>query len=261
MSSVQVIAHRGASAYAPENTQAAFDLALDMGADALETDVRLTRDGVLVLCHDSSVDRISNGHGQVAAFTLDELRRLDFGAWFAECFAGERVLTLEEFLALYAHRCHLVIEIKEPGLEEKLLSLVTREGLLRGVVFTSFLLECLDNVRRLEPQASLGYLTHCFDEPTIELARLKNFAQICPRGAHVSPELVRQAHLAGLVVRAWGISSDEIQEHALQAGVDGMTVNWPDRLIRRLHTLGRRRTKQHLSAPQGTLRCDGGKPC
>jgi len=238
MRPVQVIAHRGASAYAPENTRAAFDLALAMGADALETDVRASCDGALVLCHDATVDRVSNGHGLVAALTLSELQRLDFGAWFAPRFAGERLLTVEDFLARYGRRCPFAIEIKAPGIEERLLSLVADAGLLSDVVFTSFSLDYLENMRRLEPEARLGYLTRRFDEATIDLLQQRAFAQICPAGADVTPPLVQRSQAVGLTVRAWGISDEGIQDRALRAGVDGMTVDWPDRLIGRLQVLG-----------------------
>jgi len=95
---VRCIAHRGASGYAPENTRAAFDLAIAMGADAIETDVRLTADGHPVLFHDAVVDRVSDGRGPVDDHTLEELRRLDLGSWFGSDAAGERLLTLDEAL-------------------------------------------------------------------------------------------------------------------------------------------------------------------
>jgi glycerophosphoryl diester phosphodiesterase len=203
MHTVQVLAHRGASAYAPENTIAAFDLALDMGADALETDVRVTRDGVLVLCHDAPVDRISDGQGQVAALTLDELKRLDFGVRFAPEFAGQRILTVAEFLERYGARLPLALEIKADHVVKPLYAMVRRMGLTDQVTFTSF-----------------------------------DLTQICPAAADVDSELVDKAHRNGLSVRAWGVTSETLHERALRAGVDGMTTNWPDRLIARLLALG-----------------------
>lgn len=235
---VQVIAHRGASAQAPENTAAAFDLALEMGADGLETDVRATADGVLVLCHDAAVERVSDGHGQVAALSYAELERLDFGAWFAPRFAGQRLLTADEFLQRYGGRTTLVLELKAPRVVAALLDRVHRHGLLEGVVFTSFSLECLETLLRLEPRARAGWLTHRFDPEVIRLSQERGLAQVCPPGEATCADRVAEAHAAGLAVRAWGIRDDEIQERALQAGVDGMTVNWPDRLIARLQALG-----------------------
>src|SRR6266704_6290544 len=108
------IAHRGASARAPENTLAAFAEAVRLGANAIELDVHLTADGVPVVIHDGTVDRTTNGRGEVAAMTLKDLRRLDAGAWFSSRFRGERIPTLEESLEFARGRCAMNVEIKEP---------------------------------------------------------------------------------------------------------------------------------------------------
>jgi glycerophosphoryl diester phosphodiesterase len=108
---MQAIAHRGASGYAPENTRAAFDRALALGSDAVETDVQLTADGELVIFHDGTVERTSDGRGPLADYTLAELRRLDLGGWFAPEFAGQRVLTVAEMLDEYLPRVPIVFEI------------------------------------------------------------------------------------------------------------------------------------------------------
>ena len=238
MHHVEVIAHRGASAYAPENTLAAFDLALDMGCDAIETDVRCSRDGCLVLCHDATVDRVSNGAGAVADLTLAELQALDFGAHGAPQYAGQLIVRAEDFLRLYAPRCPLVLEIKAAAAVAPLLHAVASAGLLEGVVFTSFDVDWLVQLHALAPAARIGYLSRSFDADTIERVRAAGFAQVCPRAALLTRPLVDVAHAAGLTVRAWGVDSQDTQKHALQMGADGMTVNWPDLLIRRLVELG-----------------------
>lgn len=231
MHPVQVIAHRGASAYAPENTLSAFDLALQMGADALESDVRATSDRVLVLCHDATVDRVSNGHGEVATFTLEEMRRLDFGGWLDARFGGERVVTAAEFLQRFGRRCPLVLEIKADGVVDPLVAMVTSAGLAQEVVFTSFHLPWLELLHQVSPQARIGYLTRQFDDEMIARVRSLGFEQICPAARATTAPLVARAQAAGLVVRAWGVDADAVQDHALQCGVDGMTTNWPDRLL------------------------------
>src|SRR4051794_18456131 len=101
---MQNIAHRGASGYAPENTRAAFDRAIAMHADAIETDVQVTTDGALVLFHDPFVDRNSDGHGPVVDHSLAELRALDLGGWFGPSFAGQRILTVPETIEEYLAR-------------------------------------------------------------------------------------------------------------------------------------------------------------
>jgi glycerophosphoryl diester phosphodiesterase len=238
MHTVQVIAHRGASAYAPESTIAAFDLALDMGADALETDVRMTSDDIPVLCHDATVDRISDGQGEVAAMTIDQLKRLDFGVRFAPEFAGQRILTVAEFLDRYGARLPLVLEIKAEEANKPLCAMVRRWGLIDQTTFTSFNDAWLRGLHRLDPQLEIGLLTKVFDDKTIQMVKTFGFRQICPPAADVDAALVLKAQRSGLSVRAWGVSSDDLHERALQAGVDGMTTNWPDRLIARLLALG-----------------------
>src|SRR5712691_12051383 len=107
-----IIAHRGASSYAPENTIAAFDLALQMGARHLELDVHLTCDDYLIVIHDDTLDRTTNGTGPVASQTLAALQTLDAGAWFGEAFAGARIPTLADVLTRYHGRAYLHIELK-----------------------------------------------------------------------------------------------------------------------------------------------------
>ena len=208
------------------------------GADALETDVRLTRDGVLVLCHDATVDRISDGQGDVAALTLDELKRLDFGVRFGPEFAGQRILTVDAFMERYGARLPLVLEIKAEHVNKPLCSMVRRLGLTDQVTYTSFSDVWIRDLHRLDRQAETGFLTKVFDDTVIQQVKGFGLSQICPAAADVDADLVEKAHLMGLSVRAWGVTADALQERALLAGVNGMTTNWPDRLIARLLALG-----------------------
>ena len=121
---VETIAHRGASGYAPENTMAAFEKAVDMKADYFELDVQMTKDGKLVVIHDTSVDRTTDGSGMVKDLTLEEIHNLDAGSWFGEEFANERIPTLGEVLDEFRGKSGILIEIKSPslypGIEEKI---------------------------------------------------------------------------------------------------------------------------------------------
>ena len=123
-----VIAHRGASSYAPENTLAAFDLAIQMGVGHLELDVHAARDGHVVVIHDETVDRTTNGSGPVTSHALAALKRLDAGSWFGGTFAGQRIPTFEEVLERYQGRAHLHTEIKghSADLSERTVDLVRR---------------------------------------------------------------------------------------------------------------------------------------
>ena len=222
------IAHRGASGYAPENTRAAFDRAITLGADAIETDVQLTADGQLVLFHDATVDRTSDGQGPVADHTLAELRRLDLGGWFAPAFAGERVLTAPELLDEYLGRIPLVFEIKDPRATGPLVALLTTLAPPDRVQVTSFHWPALLDARGLNPELTLGFLTPTFEQDTIERIARRGFAQICPLVDRVTARRVGWAHERGLAVRAWGVQHRFQVERLVETGVDGATCNWPD---------------------------------
>ena len=137
---MMVIAHRGASSYAPENTLAAFDLALEMRVRHIELDVALTSDNHPVVIHDDKVDRTTNGSGLVTSHTLAALRQLDAGSWFGAQFEGERIPTFDDVLARYNGRVHIHTEIKgkSPSLSERTADLIRKHGMERQVTVTSF---------------------------------------------------------------------------------------------------------------------------
>jgi glycerophosphoryl diester phosphodiesterase len=228
-----VIAHRGASSYAPENTIAAFDLALDLGARDLELDVHLTADDHLVVLHDDTVDRTTSGSGPVAGHTLATLRELDAGAWFAPRFAGQRIPTLAEVLAHYKSRAHLHVEIKgrSAQLSRRTADLVREHGMVAEVTITSFQRERLEDMRAYAPELPAGWLVAGVTDATVAQARGLGLSQLCPTAAVVTPALVKRLHADGFVVRAWGVANEELMRRAADAGVDGMTVNFPDKLL------------------------------
>jgi glycerophosphoryl diester phosphodiesterase len=222
---MQNIAHRGASGYAPENTRAAFDLAIGMGADKIETDVQISRDGHLVLFHDTDLDRASDGHGPLADRTLSELGQLDLGAWFDPEFAGQRMLTLQEALDIYLARIPLVLEIKNPRAALPMMAAIPRSD---RIEITSFHWEALLSARAQSATYNFGFLTPAFDTATIERCVAAGLAQICPHVETLTSELVAAAHKTGLIVRAWGVSRRDHIDHLRQTGADGATCNWPD---------------------------------
>ncbi len=228
------IAHRGASAYAPENTMAAFRLGLEMGADGLETDLRFTRDGQVVLMHDATVDRTTDGHGPVAELTLDEVRCLDAGVRAGARWAGERVPTLGEFLDAFAYRTHLALELKADGLEGVVAAELRSRGLADTVTVTAFERERVEQLLRALPGVRTGYLAESFGRADLETLVAAGIRQACPRATVVDAAMVGEAHRLGLEVRAWGVRDEGAMRRVLDAGVDGMTVNWPDRLAAEL---------------------------
>jgi glycerophosphoryl diester phosphodiesterase len=239
-----MLAHRGASAYAPENTFAAFERALALRTDGIETDVRATSDGALVLVHDERVDRTTDGEGRVQDLSFDELQKLDAGGSFNPRYAGERVPTVEAFLDRYGGKVPLCLEVKQAGVETKLVELVRSRGLLEGrppedaasretfalppVVFTSFKFESCQAVKAAAPEAVVGFLTRDFDDLTIKRCVDAKLEQICPHAETCAGDRIAAARDRGLDVRAWGVSDREVLRAALKAGVDGVTCNWPD---------------------------------
>ena len=228
-----VIAHRGASSYAPENTLAAFDLALRMGARHIELDVALTSDRHTVVIHDDKVDRTTDGSGSVTSHTLAALRELDAGSWFGAPFKGERIPLFEEVLARYKGRVHIHTEIKgkSESLSERTADLIRKHGMEGQVTVTSFQSVRLEEMRVCAPELPTGWLVREVNDSIIAQAHAIGVTQFCPRADAVTPELVHRLHAEGFVVRAWGVATEQLMQHLVQAGVDGMTVNFPDKLI------------------------------
>jgi glycerophosphoryl diester phosphodiesterase len=239
-----MLAHRGASAYAPENTFAAFDRAIALKTDGIETDVRATKDGVLVLVHDANLDRSTDGEGPVSDLTHAQLQKIDAGAPYNPRFAGERVPTLEAFLDRYGRRLPLCLEVKQTGVEATLVELVRARDLLHGrppedvgsreqlalppVTFTSFDFDACLAVRKAAPEAVVGFLTRDFSDGSIKRVAEAGLGQICPLAEACTPDGLLAARDRGLSVRAWGVSDREVLRAAVKAGVDGVTCNWPD---------------------------------
>lgn len=225
------IAHRGASGYAPENTAAAFDLAISMGADMIETDVQLTRDGELVLFHDATVERVSDGRGPIADYTLAELQALDLGAWFDPRFAGERIVTLATFVERWLPRIPAAIEIKDARAAVPTAKALAHDDIRERVQITSFHWPALLDAQEVDDRFVLGFLSRQFDRDIIDRCVARGFAQICPHVDDLDPALVAEAHAEGLAVRAWGVSKREQIDRLRVSGADGATVNWPDWLL------------------------------
>jgi glycerophosphoryl diester phosphodiesterase len=161
-----IIAHRGASAYYPENTMAAFEAAVDMNAEMIELDVLLSKDGVPVVFHDAVLNNHTNGQGLVSNYTLDELKQLDAGSWFDLRFSGEEIPTLEEVLAFASGKISLNIEIKteavtnelKGGVEEKTLDLVRKYSMQEHVLFSSFDYRAVSHFKKLAPEIPVALL-------------------------------------------------------------------------------------------------------
>ncbi|MFZ0431820.1 MAG: glycerophosphodiester phosphodiesterase family protein [Candidatus Acidiferrales bacterium] len=234
MRPIWVIAHRGASGYAPENTLAAYQRALEVGAGFIETDLHLTRDARFVAMHDATLDRTTNGHGAVSEFSLAELRELDAGMWFDRSFMGQRIPTLEDILA-FAQKQDAIfyLELKFDtgmGMDSSL------AGALRGVdnasrtVVISFDPRQVENVRKFDPGIMTGLLVEKSGGDCVQLAVALGARQVCPRSDLITPELIAQAHAADLRVATWTVDDEQEMKRVIGAGADGVMTNFPDRL-------------------------------
>lgn len=221
-------AHRGASEYCPENTLLSFYTGLYMGANGIETDVRATKDGVLVLFHDDTLERVTGESGSISDYTWEELQAFRVKKDGLE----DKIVTLEDFLAHFAFRdITFAIELKEDGNAEGVAELLRKYEMQNKTVVTSFRLSWLEKFHTVAPEFKLGYLTK---DPSDEiLARMRTIGidELCPKAELIeSAEQVTRWHELGYRVRAWGVKTEELMQKAYDAGVDGMTVNFPDKL-------------------------------
>jgi len=239
---VWVVGHRGAMGYRPENTLASYEHALALGADWIECDCHLSRDGALVVMHDETVDRTTNGHGLVRDHTLQELKQLDAGAWFAPEYAGQRVLTVEELLDFARGRDTVLdIEIKNAplyydGIEEAVVNALARTNMADQAIVISFDHRAVGKVKALNERVATGVLYA--GRPAdggLGLAKQVNADALLPHYAYVTREDVDAAHAAGLSVAPWATSDPAILRQLIQAGVDGIGTNHPDVLRSLLH--------------------------
>ena len=237
-----VIAHRGASGVAPENTLAAFRRAVELGAGFIETDLQLSRDARLVALHDDTLDRTTDGRGPVSARTLEELRRLDAGKWFRGSsdheranFAGEHIPTIEEILAFgREHEIGLHLEIKTEGpsgAEHAIVGALHASGEVARSVVISFDVSTLRRVRQLDPLVMTGFLYTDRLEHAVAIAVGAGARQLLPRADRVTQELVRNAHAHDLKIVAWTANTPEDMHKLISAGVDGIITDYPDRLV------------------------------
>jgi glycerophosphoryl diester phosphodiesterase len=237
----RIIAHRGASAYAPENTHAAFALTQRMGVTEIELDTQLTTDGEIALCHDSSLTRYGHDSLVVEKLAWSELAALDMGSWFSPfLFAGERMITLDDLFATYgaAFTYHVEIKGKAAGLPAAVHAGIERHQLRDHCIVTSFSYDSLIAMRELDATLRLGWLVQGIDPDITAKARALGLFQLCPVAKLVTAEQVKQARHVVSEVRAWGLQGESTRHHneelialihqVIASGCDGMTINWPD---------------------------------
>ncbi len=229
-----IIAHRGASGHAPENTLAAFERAVQLGAGFIETDLHLTRDARFVAIHDRTLDRTTNGKGAVRDHTLAELKQLDAGHWFDRQFMDERIPTLEEILAFALnHDVVFYLEIKYDaawGMHHTLVGALESSQNAARTIVISFDEVTLGAIRRLDAAIMTGLLVDDTKGDPVATALGVGARQLCPRYDLLTPQLVGRAHRADLHVVTWTVNTVEGMRSAIELGVDGIMTDVPDRL-------------------------------
>lgn len=271
LAAFQVIAHRGASGQAPESTLEAFTLAHEQGADYLEMDAQLTADGKLVVFHDDTIERTSDGTGHINDYTLAELKALDVGTWFNQthpekaddAFAGASLLTLDEVFAEFGHDARYYIEVKSPalnpGLEDALLAKLKEHDMIQSgrVLVQSFNQPSLLKLHEQSPELPLVQLLWYYPDEQ-NATRLKEWTDVTPGSGNVddadfqaiadyavgigtnfiyegepviSADFVHQAQDNGLRVHVYTVNDKAEMQKLLDWGVDGLFTNYPDQLL------------------------------
>jgi len=217
------IGHRGARAYEPENTLRSFKKALKMGVDAVELDVRKTKDNQLVVIHDADVKKTTDGKGLVNELTLEEIK-----GFSAE--KGEKIPTLKEALDFLDKKVKILIELKEAGAEEQVLATVRENGLQKNVIIVSFLEDALRKVRELDKDIATGLIYSKHKNPLKAALELKaQYLVAFYRFTHTAN--VQKAHENGLKVVVWTVNTPEEVAEMAKKGVDGIASDKPDILM------------------------------
>ncbi len=230
-----IIAHRGASAYAPENTLAAFDLAVRQGADAIELDAKLSADGEVVVFHDQTLARTTGAPGRVRATPLQELRRLDAGSHFDVAYRGEAIPTLDEVFEAVGRLLYINVELTNyaslfDDLPARVAAIVRRHNLANRVMFSSFNPVALLRARKLLPQTPVGLLA----EPGVLGAAKRSplfywldYQSLHPEARDAQAGLVQRAHRRGCPVLVYTVNQAEEMRRLFDIGVDGVFTDDP----------------------------------
>ena len=220
-------AHRGASEYAPENTMLSFCTGVYMGANGIETDVQMTKDGVLVLFHDDTILRMTGAEGSIQDYTLEELRQFTLETNGLK----DKIITFEDFLLYFGWRdLTFAIEIKQRGIEKEIADMIRQHNVGSKCVVTSFKFDCIEKIKSYAPELKVGLLKKEITEEDEQMLLAIEGEEICPFAPTLTPEATARWHRMGFNVRAWGVRDEEVMRNVCACMADGMTVNFPDKL-------------------------------
>jgi glycerophosphoryl diester phosphodiesterase len=237
---VLVIGHRGFSGEAPENTQTSFKKAMEVGADMIELDVHLSKEAQVVVIHDDTLNRTTNGKGKVANYTLGELKELDAGSWFGAQFSGEHIPTLREVLELTRGRILLNIELKRgdhrqytiSDLADRALKEVENAEMLNQVLFSSFDPLAIERIREKNPCIPVALIYSKSWSSPQEVTGERPIPVLSCLGTVLTQTNTTKARQQGMKILVWTVNTEKHMERFLNMGVDGIITNYPDRLIK-----------------------------
>ncbi|EMI14659.1 glycerophosphodiester phosphodiesterase [Bacillus stratosphericus LAMA 585] len=234
MEQVYIIAHRGSSSAAPENTIAAFDVAVKQGADYIELDVQMTMDQHVVVIHDDTVDRTTNGNGLVKNYTLDQLKKLDAGSWFDQQYTNERIPTLQEILERYSQRIGLLIEIKHPkrqiGIEKAVARITNRFSYSRHIIIQSFDVHALQRIKAFAPslRTALIIKPDALKLTKRKLTTYSSFANcLNMKKTMINRWWIDRIHTFGMDVFIWTVKDQKTADRIKKYPIDGVVTDNP----------------------------------
>lgn len=233
----KIIAHRGFSGIAPENTLISFQKAIDCGADYFELDVHKTKDDSIIVIHDASVDRTSSNNmkGEVADMTYRELTevRIGYSREFGDKYKDEKIPTLREALELARGKIKVCIEIKVYDIEKEVLKIVNDLGVNDDVIIFSFYYPVLDKIRQLDRNIRTLFLVNTADISIIDSAKVTRSNAIgVGHGTTVTAELIDTAHNHGMEVWKWTVNDEDEMQRLIDIGVDGLITDFPDKALK-----------------------------
>ena len=237
----KIFAHRGASKYAPENTMPAFELAYEMEADGIETDVQLTKDGVPILIHDETLERTTNGVGFVKDYEFHELQKLDAGAYFSSRYTGTRLISLEEFLEWVTDKpLYLNLELKNnkinyKGLEEKVLQLIRAYKVEHRTIISSFNSESVKKMRELDANLDVAYLRSKKHEALTSYAKSLGASSLHIKHTLLNQQVLYSSEVMNMPIRVYTVNRSANILQCLRKKCAGIITDVPDRAVKLRH--------------------------
>lgn len=234
----KIFGHRGFSGNYPENTMLAFEKAIEVGSDGIELDVHLTKDNVIVICHDELIDRTSNGTGYIKDYTYDELCKFDFYGRFEGQFEFQRIPTLREYLELVKPIDGFItnIELKTgvfeyPGIEKAVIDMLEEFDIKDRIILSSFNHYTILRCREIAPEVKTGFLTETWILDAWDYTKKYAVECIHPDFSYLTKENIKKLQAAGVEINTWTVNNEEDIKRLAQANVDSLIGNYPDLMV------------------------------